>query len=448
MIVKILIALVIIAILAGVAWLAFLARKESNNSINQPQADLAKFKKFTLIKEEDEVYYKLGDSEYQRVNDAKIELENHSFVKTTIGRAQMVLPNQSLISIDRGSEMQINFDDQKTSILQTIGNSWHRVEGLVGVEQYEVETPTAVATIRGTKFAVKVQEGSKSTKIASILVTDGKVNVGQIKVEEGKKVIEQAIEVEKGSKVEVAPIEFKRELKTVEIPPEEKNNEWFKRNEVIDKNFDEEIKKIYEGGGPGDIKKQFEQKIIENFEQKKILEQIKQELPPELIRAEEKRRELLKEEMFRENIKEKTNDSVRQSPAGSTLQQNQDSPIQRNNETRRDEPKGDEPQKINQQEGSPQVQGSSIQQIPLMQIVPLLQTQKIEEKKIERIESLIEQREEPKVSQPKTETAEDKQEGGEEKREQVLPKVDLILGKDDKKDAKDDRADGEKNKRR
>jgi hypothetical protein len=65
-----------------------------------------------------------------------------------------------------------------TSIEQVSGQTWSRILKVSGIEQYEIETPTTVATVRGTGFAVIVRGND-----TDVTVGDGAVNVGAIRKE-------------------------------------------------------------------------------------------------------------------------------------------------------------------------------------------------------------------------------------------------------------------------
>jgi len=74
----------------------------------------------------------------------------------------------------RLSEILTNF----TSIELSNGQTWSRILKVSGIEEYEIETPTTVATVRGTGFAVVVRGND-----TDVTVGDGSVNVGTIRKE-------------------------------------------------------------------------------------------------------------------------------------------------------------------------------------------------------------------------------------------------------------------------
>ena len=74
----------------------------------------------------------------------------------------------------RLSEILTNF----TSIELSNGQTWSRILKVSGIEEYEIETPTTVATVRGTGFAVVVRGND-----TDVTVGDGSVSVGTIRKE-------------------------------------------------------------------------------------------------------------------------------------------------------------------------------------------------------------------------------------------------------------------------
>lgn len=82
----------------------------------------------------------------------------------------ITFPNGSELRLDVNTEVKINKgSENEISIFQTLGRTWSRVIKLLGSQSYEVQTPTALATVRGTSFAVTLDD---------IFVDEGEVMVG------------------------------------------------------------------------------------------------------------------------------------------------------------------------------------------------------------------------------------------------------------------------------
>lgn len=86
-------------------------------------------------------------------------------IKTGPGAdAVITFANGSQLRLDENTEVAVNSSTDRIAISQTLGRTWSRVMKLLGQSQsYEIETPTAVATVRGTTFSTTV--GNEETLI-------------------------------------------------------------------------------------------------------------------------------------------------------------------------------------------------------------------------------------------------------------------------------------------
>lgn len=206
----------------------------------------------SVFKEAGSVMYKTGGGAYAPITTSEFNIPNHSFVKTgEDGLAQVVLPDDSMISLSVDTEMQINFDNTGTNVSQTLGSAWFRVQKLLGKEEFRVETSSSVATVRGTIFGV--ERGEEDV----IYVTQNSVEIAQTKEVEGKKVKENVQTLGENKMAKILPVS-KGAPEIIEIPEEKKNTAWFRRNQVINEEF--------EKGKP----KEFIKKLPENKDIKKI----------------------------------------------------------------------------------------------------------------------------------------------------------------------------------
>lgn len=140
-------------------------------------------------------------------------------IKTGDGSVDVRLPDGSQISVDKNSEIKINFDKDTTRIDQAVGKTWHRLKNLAGVATYEVVTPTTVAVVRGTKFGVENMDSALSL----IYVAEDTVTVGGTRVETRlmAKAANTGIEV-------------------TDINSAVMESDWFKKNSIKDETFDAE----------------------------------------------------------------------------------------------------------------------------------------------------------------------------------------------------------------
>ena len=115
-----------------------------------------------------------GDVRLQRVNttlttrveNPGIALFNGDTVSTLQGRADILFTDQSLISLDVGTTVTLEEQPQPTGIFrritQGLGNLFFDIQQVVGTET-SLETPTAVAAIRGTEGNQIVPNETQST---------------------------------------------------------------------------------------------------------------------------------------------------------------------------------------------------------------------------------------------------------------------------------------------
>ncbi len=189
--------------------------------------------KFTLIKESGTVMYKEdADDSYKKINSEEIELETGNYIKTESNSfAQAILPDNSIISIDQSTELQITFEKDATSIEQFVGNTWHRVKNLTGDKTYEVKTPNTIAAVRGTIFAVDVSNDTNS----AIHVQESMVDVSNYELINNKIEVIDTVELTKNDYVESTG---NKRLTVMDIPESLQNSDWYTRNRKLDEVLD------------------------------------------------------------------------------------------------------------------------------------------------------------------------------------------------------------------
>ena len=117
------------------------------------------------------------DGIFEKATTSPTIIPNQSIVHTDNGKASVLLPDNSSISLDNNTEITVNFSEKNTSIYQSFGATYHRVEKLLSGSSYQVQTAGTLASVRGTKFAVRYDRISKKTKVA---VTENKVEVSTV----------------------------------------------------------------------------------------------------------------------------------------------------------------------------------------------------------------------------------------------------------------------------
>jgi len=91
--------------------------------------------------------------------------------------ASIIILKGSIIRLDENTEITIKEIIQGTEINVTIqqdaGRTWNTVQKISGIDNYEVETPTTVASVRGTSFDVNVDNDG----VTIVSIVKGIVNI-------------------------------------------------------------------------------------------------------------------------------------------------------------------------------------------------------------------------------------------------------------------------------
>jgi len=191
---------------------------------------------YTLIKEDGKVEFKTSASDsYQTMNDPEITLRSGSFVKTNgSSNAQVILPDNSVISLDQSTEIQVNVSPNNVNIQQLVGRTWNRVETVTNGGSYKVTTPTSVAAVRGTIFAVAYSDqGDESDKAADVYVEESKVEVSKVDNNQ----LTEATTIQSGEHINV--LKSKAEFKLIKDTNVEtfRKEAWYMRNKIIDDEY-------------------------------------------------------------------------------------------------------------------------------------------------------------------------------------------------------------------
>jgi hypothetical protein len=124
----------------------------------------------TLIVDSGTAQYKIAD-EWQNARSGMSLKEGYS-VKTLEDSAASILLLNSIFRMDANTEISLSeLTPESISISQIIGRTWTKLMKISGIDNFEVSTPDAIATVRGTAFSTEV---GNDTRIA---VVNGSVNV-------------------------------------------------------------------------------------------------------------------------------------------------------------------------------------------------------------------------------------------------------------------------------
>jgi len=167
-----------------------------------------------------------------------IALRANDAVRTlTDSQASIIFFGSSAVRLDQNTEVKISElladkENTKVSLNQESGRIWNKVTKLSGFEDYSIETPTAVATVRGTGFDSKV-----TGKDSDITLIEGKLAVDSIKKEDGKKTIVSSIELNENEAAKVEEKALDKIQKSAAV-----EDDWIKGNKQKDSKFLEDIK--------------------------------------------------------------------------------------------------------------------------------------------------------------------------------------------------------------
>lgn len=227
-----------------------------DNKVEEKKPEVIKTD-FTLVKKNGVVMYKSdASSSYKNLESTNIELKYGSFVKTDKdSEAHVVFKNNSVMTVAKESEVQVNGEENKMQINQIIGRTWHRIIKLKASETYEVKTETAIAAVRGTTFDVEVKK--TGVNLASeISLLEGEIDCKQL-TKEGDKYVEKASQIVKpNTTVTINDFKVNKNWNKRTIPASKKSEEWYKENQKIDVEFREK-------GGDSKPKEMLLDKFIE-----------------------------------------------------------------------------------------------------------------------------------------------------------------------------------------
>jgi hypothetical protein len=307
--------------------------------VNRQTPNAEATSKIILFKEDGVVNIKnpsIGINEFQSVTAEETEIFNNTVIQTQEAYAHVVLPDSSLMSLDKNTTVEIKLaNDQRSVISQIAGNTWHRVKEIINPsdDRYQVITPNAVAAVRGTEFGIELidQVGTDAQVPpleSRISLVDGKLAIIKKEFEItdiDQIVIEGEYNLEKGY---VAIVDSKTDEPIVsEIPDELKESTLFKRNQTISEQILEDTKalskekkssflrEIWVNRDLNELKVTQESKEVANSESKlsefnKRIREILQTRNIVIDKESDTDDEKQKEELVSENIKNNKNPNI------------------------------------------------------------------------------------------------------------------------------------------
>lgn len=153
--------------------------------------------------------------------------------------AAIIFFESSILRLGPETEIEIQKldptpDSTYIEIKQELGQTWNKILKLSGIDSYQVETPTTVASVRGTGFSIKVlTDGETEVKLMA-----GELNTSTYRLEAGKKKILSRLALKKEQMVRVKPAELEAPLKALAII----RDEFIERNALKDEEFIQNVK--------------------------------------------------------------------------------------------------------------------------------------------------------------------------------------------------------------
>jgi len=197
-----------------------------STTLSPEESDL----KALLTKESGEVQFKKpGEESFTTLAENETSITNGTTVKTGEGLAHVIFPNNSIMSLSQNTEVRVDFQDTKINVMQTLGNTWHRVNKVLEGHTYNVETPSTLATVRGTEFNVGVMSESKS----EVYVIESIVDVSEITWVADQMIKKDMQRVTADKHVFVDNADKSDKVVMGEMPKDKKNSAWFQRNKKI-----------------------------------------------------------------------------------------------------------------------------------------------------------------------------------------------------------------------
>lgn len=119
--------------------------------------------KAQLIIDSGDVFVKHDGESWIEAQNGMILYESDSIKTDNNSFATIVLFESSVIRLDSNTEIMIkeiiDFEGENNILIQQdSGRTWNTVLKISGIDNYEVQTPTTVATVRGTSFDIHILE--------------------------------------------------------------------------------------------------------------------------------------------------------------------------------------------------------------------------------------------------------------------------------------------------
>jgi hypothetical protein len=130
-----------------------------------------------LVIESGDVQVKHGSGSWAPAEDGMDLFASDSIKTGDNSTASIILFKSSIIRLNSNTEVTLQeiIEEEETSVVisQKEGRTWNTVRKISGIDNYEVQTPTTVASVRGTSYDVNILPDGNTT----IGVVEGTVNI-------------------------------------------------------------------------------------------------------------------------------------------------------------------------------------------------------------------------------------------------------------------------------
>ena len=175
----------------------------------------------SLVIEQGKVQYMIDGAEWKDASNGMTLKQGYSIKTLADSRAKLIF-SYSVMRLDSNSEVSLDeLAKESISITQSMGSTWSRLLKISGIKSYEVSTPEAIASVRGTGFAVYYDGNTTGLK-----VSEGTVNFGS---EGGKADVgaDKQAELGQEGKIKIEDL---------------KEDEWMTKNLQLDEQHKQEVK--------------------------------------------------------------------------------------------------------------------------------------------------------------------------------------------------------------
>ncbi len=89
----------------------------------------------------------------------EMELKQGNQIKTGEGEATVILQEGEVVHLQPNTEIKLDsISGESIKLSQTVGETWNKVTKISGVSEFTIETPSTVATVRGTEFMLNEEQ--------------------------------------------------------------------------------------------------------------------------------------------------------------------------------------------------------------------------------------------------------------------------------------------------